>query len=297
MSLTELFIACVVVAGALLRIRALRVRVYERLDHFAGRLQSKLGPMTPAQLVKRAVRAAERAATSTHTGMVFPNVFDVGVAARDLNSWGPLGDNLDAQVVEALAARAEDNDFAFAGNAPPKVTIRLDPNARSHRPRFNASLERLPAAAKPGAARSSVGRPTPPMRESHAGRPTSYSPSDRVTALRGLDWQPTRRMCVLEFLDRGRTFLEAQCQEGTHCGGRHQRCEIRLDHPTVSEFHFELAVSRHEVCIRDLDSTNGTMVKGKLADRPIVLRDGDVVKLSGEVTMRVVRGAQERRAA
>jgi hypothetical protein len=303
-----LVIFVVTVAGVL-RIRALRVRVLDGLDELAGRFQAELGPMTPAQLVKRGVKAAERGATNTPTCLVFPNVIDIGVAARDKKSWGPLSDNLPSQVIEAMAARAEDADLAFAGNAAPRVSIHEDPLARSHRPRIKTSLERVAAPSTPNPGNGSAGGRTPPMRRTaqrnghsgrsttYSGRPTAYSPADHSTAVRGLDSEPTRRVCVLLFEDRGRAVLEVHCQEGTHCGGRHKRCDIRLDNETVSDFHFEVHVFRDEVRIRDLDSTNGTRVNGKSAKAPIALHDGDIVQLSGEVTMRVLRGSERRKAA
>jgi len=44
--------------------------------------------------------------------------------------------------------------------------------------------------------------------------------------------------------------------------GRDRDCEFRIDHPTVSSLHCELALSADGVFIRDCDSTNGTFVNG-----------------------------------
>ncbi len=42
--------------------------------------------------------------------------------------------------------------------------------------------------------------------------------------------------------------------------GRDRDCEFRIDHPTVSSLHCELALSSDGIYIRDCDSTNGTFV-------------------------------------
>ncbi|HEY5231920.1 MAG TPA: FHA domain-containing protein [Verrucomicrobiae bacterium] len=44
--------------------------------------------------------------------------------------------------------------------------------------------------------------------------------------------------------------------------GRDRDCEFRIDHPTVSSLHCELALSADGIFIRDCDSTNGTFVNG-----------------------------------
>jgi pSer/pThr/pTyr-binding forkhead associated (FHA) protein len=88
------------------------------------------------------------------------------------------------------------------------------------------------------------------------------------------------------------------CEEGVHSGGRNERCDLVLDHPTISGWHFELTVSRDGVFVRDLGSRNGTRVKGEgVATEPVELHDDDVVLLSREVSLRVARGAAARKAA
>jgi pSer/pThr/pTyr-binding forkhead associated (FHA) protein len=56
--------------------------------------------------------------------------------------------------------------------------------------------------------------------------------------------------------------------------GRHRWCHARLASPRVSRRHCRLAVDRDGVLVRDLGSTNGTLINGRRIDRG-VLRPGD----------------------
>lgn len=45
--------------------------------------------------------------------------------------------------------------------------------------------------------------------------------------------------------------------------GRDPRCDARLDSPLVSRKHCCLAISDHDVIVRDLDSLNGVRINGE----------------------------------
>ena len=69
---------------------------------------------------------------------------------------------------------------------------------------------------------------------------------------------------------------------GENVVGRTHRCDVRLDHRTVSRRHAVLAVAGSHISVRDLGSTNGTFVNGKRVQSGKVtardsLRFGDVV--------------------
>jgi DNA-binding CsgD family transcriptional regulator len=49
--------------------------------------------------------------------------------------------------------------------------------------------------------------------------------------------------------------------------GRSETCQVRIDHPSVSRRHAELLFERATVCVRDLNSRNGTFVDGKSVTR------------------------------
>ena len=75
-----------------------------------------------------------------------------------------------------------------------------------------------------------------------------------------------------------RTFALAS---GDNVIGRDPRCDIWLDHSGVSRRHAQIRVAKGDdrPVLTDLDSTNGTFLKGKKVDAPMPLADGDVIKV------------------
>ena len=69
--------------------------------------------------------------------------------------------------------------------------------------------------------------------------------------------------------------------EGDNVIGRDPRCDIWLDHDGVSRRHARIVIASgpEPPALTDLDSTNGTFVKGKKIEKPTTLADGDVIKL------------------
>ena len=60
--------------------------------------------------------------------------------------------------------------------------------------------------------------------------------------------------------------------------GRHPDCELRLDVDRVSRKHAEVFVQGGQVCLRDLDSRNGTLLNDRPVPRdqkPVALNSGD----------------------
>src|SRR4051812_3751665 len=45
--------------------------------------------------------------------------------------------------------------------------------------------------------------------------------------------------------------------------GRDSRCDVRIASPRVSRFHCSLSRHRDEIIVRDLGSTNGTLINGR----------------------------------
>jgi DNA-binding winged helix-turn-helix (wHTH) protein len=72
-----------------------------------------------------------------------------------------------------------------------------------------------------------------------------------------------------------RTFA---LSEGDNVIGRDPRCDIWLDHSDVSRRHARIRIAGGPE-LTDLDSTNGTFVRGKKLEGTTPLADGDVIKL------------------
>ncbi len=71
--------------------------------------------------------------------------------------------------------------------------------------------------------------------------------------------------------------------------GRSSRCDIRVDQESVSRKHATLAREGPAVVLRDLDSTNGTLVNDeRIAARP--LQNGDLIKIGRTIFKFIVGG-------
>ena len=70
--------------------------------------------------------------------------------------------------------------------------------------------------------------------------------------------------------------------------GRGQRASFRIPHGQISRCHCELLESKGSVFVRDLGSTNGTMVKGTMlpSKTKVPVPSGSVIKL-GDLAFRV----------
>ena len=67
--------------------------------------------------------------------------------------------------------------------------------------------------------------------------------------------------------------------------GRHEDNVFQITDPSVSGHHCEVTLQGSEVRVKDLNSTNGTYIKGKPVTEG-VLKPGDILRL-GEVQMRL----------
>jgi len=61
--------------------------------------------------------------------------------------------------------------------------------------------------------------------------------------------------------------------------GRSQTAGVYLDDKTLSREHTQFYLDHGRVCVRDLDSKNGTYLNGVLIKQPVALKPGDKVKI------------------
>ena len=66
--------------------------------------------------------------------------------------------------------------------------------------------------------------------------------------------------------------------------GRLPECQVRIDDPNMSRRHAEVLGANGGYAVRDLGSTNGTLVNGRRIAGDMPLRDGDVIAV-GHSTM------------
>jgi sigma-B regulation protein RsbU (phosphoserine phosphatase) len=75
-----------------------------------------------------------------------------------------------------------------------------------------------------------------------------------------------------------RVIREIQLAEPRYKIGRSARCEISLEHPSVSRLHAEIVQDGDSWRLADCGSTNGVFVNGQLATE-VTLQPGDVVEI------------------
>ena len=61
--------------------------------------------------------------------------------------------------------------------------------------------------------------------------------------------------------------------------GRKEDCDLRLDHKSISKFHCVIVRMENTLLLRDLGSTNGTMVNGKRIRRA-TLKNNDRLNIA-----------------
>jgi len=67
--------------------------------------------------------------------------------------------------------------------------------------------------------------------------------------------------------------------EGEFVVGRGPECHVRPNSELISRQHCLLRIHGHDVHVRDLGSTNGTLVNGKLLVEECALGNGDILQL------------------
>lgn len=61
--------------------------------------------------------------------------------------------------------------------------------------------------------------------------------------------------------------------------GREKGCDFQLDDQAVSSQHAKLSFKQQQWWLEDLASTNGTFLNGEEVSAPVVITDGDEVRL------------------
>jgi DNA-binding winged helix-turn-helix (wHTH) protein len=84
-----------------------------------------------------------------------------------------------------------------------------------------------------------------------------------------------------------RLFLESRevgLEEGENLIGRDNDTIVWIDHTSVSRHHARIRVAGERVTLEDLESKNGTYLRGERIEHPVLLSDGDTIRI-GRVSM------------
>lgn len=75
---------------------------------------------------------------------------------------------------------------------------------------------------------------------------------------------------------------EVQLLEGENIIGRDPDGALWIDHPSVSRRHARIVVSAGKASLEDLESKNGTFLRGKRLEKKTLLADGDQLRIGPE---------------
>ena len=67
--------------------------------------------------------------------------------------------------------------------------------------------------------------------------------------------------------------------EGIFVLGRLEECEIRVTVQKASRKHAQIEIENGQYCLRDLGSTNGTLINGRKVAESAALKDGDKITI------------------
>ncbi len=101
------------------------------------------------------------------------------------------------------------------------------------------------------------------------------------------------RELVLKYSDPDLGEREEYMKGDSLVIGRHSECEIVIRDTRLSREHVKLERSSGVFTVTDLGSSNGTTLNGLVVEDAVEVRDGDILKLGGAVTITVGLIGQE----
>jgi two-component system, cell cycle response regulator len=99
-----------------------------------------------------------------------------------------------------------------------------------------------------------------------------------ATLFQTLGDAPQRHHCLIAY--SGEHMGRRYSLEGEHTViGRSTECDVCIESAIISRRHAELHIEGDRVVLRDLGSSNGTLVNDVRLQAPAVLKDGDLIRL------------------
>jgi hypothetical protein len=235
-----------------------------RFESFVERLMERTltraphSRLQPVEIAKRLARVMDADQVVGTLGVRVPNIYDVELSPEDFGQFKPIQSSVTNELETYLARVARERLFVLA--TPPIVRL----HSRDH--------------LKPGeigvrAHMEDIG-PVSNGRRIDEEQP-AYQRTRAMPAVPAAEPAPRRRAARL--MISGRAFdLEA----GPVSVGRSSENDIALDDRRISRRHAELDLANGRWGLRDLDSTNGTALNGRLIKHS-PLHDGDRISFGG----------------
>ncbi len=218
----------------------------------------------PLEIARRLVRELEDAKMLGVSGVLAPNRFVVHLGPRDYERLSGVVGNLATEMETLVITQANQKDYHLTTR--PRVEFELDGSMQEGEFSIVASLDE-PTTTQPPTERVEAGRQ----------RAQAESRLGILTVLKG------EKAGISFDLDMARTGV-----------GRAEENVLVLSDPLASRFHAEIERTPSGYIIRDLGSTNGTMVQGRrISER--LLEDGDTLVVGGtEMRFGLITGPRKR---
>ena len=229
---------------------------------FAKAFKAEVQPVELAAALQREVD--DRASVLDRDRTVIPNVFHIELSHHDYTRLAVFKDALGSELATLITNYAGEQHYTLLGQT--RVTMSEDDALETgiFRVRSEAKAE---VTSKVGAVEAIAPEPVPAAVTPSAS--TDSLPEEAAPASTQSGGQPRLEVGGQAYpLVRAITLL-----------GRGTDADIRVEDPGVSRKHCEIVVG-NPALVRDLKSTNGTLLNGeKISEAP--LEDGSVVKIGG----------------
>jgi hypothetical protein len=214
------------------------------------------GRVHPREIARSLARRMEEGKVVSLRRVYAPNGFIVRLHPRDLAMLVPFRSDLSGEMERYLADWVCQNRYHLCG--PLRVEFQASDRVRTGGIRCETLLEPVPSAAE------SEEQPT-----LHGG---TLFPADDAHA-------PAARLVALDGPLRGRAF---ELSSRINTLGRSRQNTLVLPDPHISRSHARIDLEEHGFVLVDLESTNGTLVRGRrVARHP--LEPGDRLQIGSSL--------------
>lgn len=218
--------------------------------------------LQPIELAKAAARAMEREQLVGPDGIEVPNAFTIALHPADLEQVAPYQNGLEGRIRRYLGEFAEQRGLIPVAG----ITVHVVGDATLRRRAVKVTAQMADAGRAPLASE------TPPTRPVAPAFPTAPLPRIRRSEAAAAATQ-----ALALYLEDGRAVPLGSASIRI---GRAPDNDLVINDSRVSRYHAQVVPDLSGPYIRDLGSTNGTMIAGRPVghDR---LHDGDLLSIGG----------------
>jgi hypothetical protein len=212
----------------------------------------------PVELARKLAREMELHQSASLSRTYVPNEYRVYLSPRDRERFGDYEEALAQELQSYLLEHARRERFALLSS--PLIEFETDRRLR---------------LGEFGIETRVVTPPDAPVEEiEERGHTMVYSPPPEMPAIRRQE-PPARPRRVLLILD-GRRLVVGPTGAVI---GRSRQCDVVIDDPNISRRHAEVRPQGGAWVLRDLGSTNGSVLNGRRIEEPEVIESGDEIEI------------------